>query len=162
MPPCSTTGPGCEGLSSEKWSARFCKTNWLTVNARKNRVESTLRLCDGNNVFATRETSDREWSNRGVDPTIRLIPSPSSSLVVPDKRDWKYRRQSVRKSFWHLRPRDMPLLWQPSPPLSQRSHAEAWELESGRRQGSNPTLQGACACAPQSAGAYDDRSAGDL
>ena len=63
---------------------------------------------------------------------------------------------------WGLRPRDMPPLFQPTPGSSLRSRAAVWGLESGPRQGTSPKAQVACAYAPQSAQAYDDRPSGDL
>jgi len=63
---------------------------------------------------------------------------------------------------WGLRPRDMPPLFQPTPGCSLRSHAAELALESARRQETSPKAQVACAYAPQSAQAYDDRPSWDL
>src|ERR1700677_4899923 len=56
-----------------------------------------------------------------------------------------------------LRPRDMPPLFQPTPGSSLRSRAAEWALEFGLRQETSPKAQVACAYAPRSAQAYDDR-----
>ena len=69
---------------------------------------------------------------------------------------------NVRKPFWRSWQVGTRHLALPILVSSPRTPAAAWELQYVLRQVSNPRVRVACAYAPRSAPACDDRSAGDL